>query len=95
LLTRSHHTVAIDRSLPIPGWVILDGISANAGHEGFDQERVHDVYRLLRAVAEEYVGALQVIAVDNEVSRSILLEYVEYFRLTLTQADRLIRVPSG
>jgi len=91
----AHHTVALDRDLPLPGLLILDGLSANAGHEGFDQERVRDVYRLLSEVAEEYTGALQVVAVDNPLSTRILLEYQNYLMLTLTQADRLIRIPSS
>jgi hypothetical protein len=33
----AHHTVAIDRNLPMPGLLVLDGLSANGGHEGFDQ----------------------------------------------------------
>jgi hypothetical protein len=90
----AHHTVAIDRSLPMPGLLILDGLSANAGHEGFDQARVRDVYQLLSEVAHRYRGALQVVAVDNYLARNILLNYVDYVILTLTQADRLIRVPA-
>jgi len=88
----AHHTVAIDRNLPMPGLLVLDGLSANAGHEGFDQDRVRDVYRLLSTVAEQYRGALQIVAVDNELSKTILLEFVEHVILTLTQADRLIRI---
>ena len=90
----AHHTVAIDRNLPLPGLLILDGLSSNAGHEGFDQERVRDVYRLLSSVAEQYGGALQIIAVDNPLSINILLEFQQYLMLTLRQADRLIRLPS-
>ncbi|GIJ08466.1 hypothetical protein ACFFMR_26210 [Micromonospora andamanensis] len=89
----AHHTVAIDRDLPLPGLLILDGLSANSGHEGFDLDRVRDVYRLLRQVAEQYRGALQVIAIDNELARNILLEFVDHVVLTLTQEDRLIRIP--
>jgi hypothetical protein len=89
----AHHTVPIDRNLPMPGLLILDGLSANAGHEGFDQERVHDVYRLLSTVANQYKGDLQVIAMDNVLARGILLEFVEYVILTLRQTDRLIRIP--
>ncbi|MFI5888507.1 hypothetical protein ACIA5D_00120 [Actinoplanes sp. NPDC051513] len=88
----AHHTVTIDRRLPMPGLLVLDGLSANAGHEGFDQERVRDVYRLLNTVAQQYRGRLQIIAVDNEIARDLLLEFVQHVVLTLTQADRLIRV---
>ncbi|MCE0763375.1 hypothetical protein LWC35_10725 [Pseudonocardia kujensis] len=90
----AHHTVAIDRNLPMPGLLILDGLSSNAGHEGFDQARVRDVYRLLRRVSEQYEGRLQVVAVDNELDRSILLEFADRVVLTLSQEDRLIRMPN-
>lgn len=91
----AHHTVTIDRNLPIPGLLVLDGLSANAGHEGFDQDRIRDVYQLLGAVAARYRDALQVIAVDNYLSRGILLEFADHVILTLSQADRLIRIPAG
>jgi hypothetical protein len=90
----AHHTVAIDRKLPLPGLLILDGLSANAGHEGFDQERVRDVYRLLKRVGDQYGSSLQVIAVDNLLAKDLLLEFLDYVVLTLTQADRLIRIPA-
>ena len=75
----AHHTVAIDRNLPIPGLLILDGLSSNAGHEGYDRDRVRDVYFLLRDVALEYAEALQVIAVDNPFTRDLLLEMKDYW----------------
>jgi hypothetical protein len=89
----AHHTVAIDRNLPLPGLLILDGISANAGHEGFDQARIRDVYRLLRSATDQYRGSLQVIAVDNMLAPNILNEFINFAILVLTQADRLIRIP--
>ncbi|MGC4785410.1 hypothetical protein ACLQ3A_27655 [Micromonospora zamorensis] len=89
----AHHTVAIDRNLPLPGLLVLDGLSANAGFEGFDQERVSDVYRLLATVGQEYKHSLQIIAFDNVLSGRILLEYAQMVALNLTQEDRLIRLP--
>jgi hypothetical protein len=77
----------------MPGLLILDGLSANAGHEGFDQDRIHDVYGLLSAVADQYRDALQVVAVDNYLASNILDEYAGDVILTLSQSDRLIRVP--
>lgn len=89
----AHHSVAIDRQLPLPGLLVLDGLSANAGSEGFDQERVNDMYRLLVRVAGEYAGRLQIVAVDNELPRRMLIELSDYVILTLTQQDRLVRIP--
>jgi hypothetical protein len=91
----AHHTVAIDRNLPMPGLLILDGLSANVGSEGFDQARVNDMYRLLLREAITYADRLQIVAVDNELPRRMFLELSNYIVLTLTQADRLIRIPAG
>lgn len=87
----AHHTVAIDRGLPMPGLLILDGLSANVGSESFDRERVADIYRLLRDVGADYADSLQIIAVDNELPQTMFLALSDYVRLTLTQDDRLIR----
>jgi len=90
----AHHTVAIDLGLPMPGLLILDGLSANAGFAGFDQARVADVYHLLEAVASEYLGRLQIVAVDNVLTKDLLLSFAEYVVLSLDQDDRLIRIPA-
>ncbi len=66
---------------------MLDGLSNNVGHEGFDLERRDDTYRLLMEEAASYDGQLQIIAVDNDVpafaSHTVVLQ--------LTPADRLVR----
>jgi len=89
----AHHTVAIDRGLPLPGLLVLDGLSANAGHEGFDGARVEDLYQLLHGVAAEYEGLLQIIAVDNEIPPGVVSDLEDRVVLTLSQDDRLIRQP--
>ena len=40
----AHHTVAIDYGLTLPSFLVLDGLSSNVGHEGFDRERLDDVF---------------------------------------------------
>ena len=87
----AHHTVAIDRSLPLPGLLVLDGLSANSGNEGFDKARVDDLYRLLLSVSREYEGQLQLIAVDNEYPVALRLELADKVVLELSQGDRLIK----
>ncbi|TDW22110.1 hypothetical protein EV650_0943 [Kribbella kalugense] len=87
----AHHTVAIDRGLPLPGLLILDGISSNAGQKGFDLARIRDVYDLLARTAQWYLGRLQIVAVDNEVNNAVSLEHRESLILGLRQSDRLIR----
>ncbi len=86
----AHHTVAIENGLPLPGLLILDGLSNNVGHEGFDLERRDDTYRLLIEEAAAYAG-LQIIVVDNDVPDFALDAVV----LVLSPEDRLIRSPGA
>ena len=60
----------------------------DAGHEGFDQERIHDVYRLLSAVADQYRDALQVVAVDNYLASNILESAWPIWRLPMSCGPR-------
>ena len=87
----AHHTVSIDHELPLPGLLILDGLSSNVGHEGFDLARRDDTYHLLMEEARRYRGKLQVIALDNDVPDFALDSIV----LTLTTEDRLVCADLG
>ncbi|MCX4974513.1 hypothetical protein [Streptomyces sp. NBC_00620] len=91
----AHHTVSIDRGIPLPGLLVLDGLSANAGRKGFDAERIQDMYRLLLNVAEEYADDLQIIAVDNDAPAVFDEALSDKVVLHLTPQDKLIRDPSG
>ena len=84
----AHHTVSIDHQLPLPGLLVLDGLSSNVGHEGFDRDRRDDTYRLLMQEVEKYRGTLQVIALDNDVPNFATDSIVS----TLTTEDRLVRL---
>jgi hypothetical protein len=87
----AHHTVAIDRGLPLPGFLVLDGVSANSGHDGFDQDRIEDLYRLILEIGIDYLDTLQLVVVDNDVPGQLADELAQYDVLVLSQADRLIR----
>nr|WP_181852437.1 hypothetical protein [Streptomyces sp. HB202] len=90
----AHHTVAIDNDLPMPGFLVLDGLSANAGRRGFDEDRIRDMYQLLMDVSEEYGDRLQIIAVDNDPPADLWDELSAMEVLHLTQEDKLIRFPA-
>jgi DNA repair exonuclease SbcCD ATPase subunit len=83
----AHHTVAIDRGLRLPGLLVLDGPSSNVGTEGFDAQRLVDVYDLLADVASQYSSSLQIIVVDNTIPE----RGEEWVRLRLEEDDRLVR----
>lgn len=84
----AHHTVSLDHDLPLPSLLVLDGLSNNVGHEGFDLARRDDTYRLLMEEVARYEGRLQVIALDNDVPEFAL----DAVAVTLTPEDRLVRV---
>lgn len=87
----AHHTVSLDHDLPLPSLLVLDGLSNNVGHEGFDLARRDDTYRLLMEEVLRYDGRLQVIALDNDVPDFAL----DVVAVTLTPEDRLVRVDDG
>lgn len=86
----AHHTVAIDLGLPLPGLLILDGLSANSGSDGFDHDRILDLYQLIIDVCQSYSETLQVIIVDNAVPLTFQSELASREVLVLSQEDRLI-----
>ena len=85
----AHHKTALELNLPLPGLLVLDGISSHLGHEGFDRERLDALYALLLEFATDNADRLQVIVADND--EMVGLE--SYVRLRLSEADRLI--PQG
>ena len=74
----------------MPGLLVLDGVSANSGKEGFEGDRVVDMYRLFAEVASEYGDSLQLVVVDNDLPTAIAEELEDWIALTLSQDDRLI-----
>jgi len=90
LVNVAHHTVAIDRDLTMPGFLVLDGVSANSGKEGLEGDRIVDMYKLFEEVAEEYGGRLQLIVVDNDLPPEVADELADSIVLTLSQDARLI-----
>jgi hypothetical protein len=87
----AQHTVAIDRDLPLPGLLVIDGPSSNIGTEGYDPERLADMYALFEDIARVYGHALQLIVVDSAVPR----EWGQHAQLTLGEEDRLVRIGHG
>lgn len=91
----AHHTVAIDRDLAMPGFLVLDGVSANSGTEGLEGERIVDMYRLFDEVARDYGDRLQLIIVDNDLPPELTEDLADAIALTLSQTDRLIKLATA
>ena len=86
----AHHLVALELEIPLPGILFIDGLTSNVGHEGFDMQRVHDVYGYLGEVSRRYSDQLQLIVADNDVPP----EAQKFIRVRLSEELRLIPLPT-
>ncbi len=84
----AHQLTAIAYDLPLPNLLLMDGVSANLGDQGLDQERVDAVYDYLLELGQEHADRLQIIVADNNVPRNAASKV----RLRLSEEDKLIPV---
>lgn len=84
--TLAHHLTALHFGLPLPSTVLIDGLTSNVGHEGFDQERVDAVYAYLAHLSDERGADLQIIVADNDVPADAR----RFIALELGADDRLV-----
>ena len=83
----AHHKTAIRHQIPLPGILIIDGLTDNIGKEGLDLERVQLMYRELVAISEELDDQLQILVGDH----TGLPGFVEqYSRLPLSDEKKLV-----
>jgi hypothetical protein len=87
----AHQITAIELQLPLPNILVIDGLTTNVGHEGYDVDRVQNAYEYLMELSDEMGDVLQVIVSDGNVPA----EADPYVRLRLSESDRLIPIPSG
>lgn len=84
----AHQLTAIEHDLPLPNILLVDGVSANLGDEGLDQERLEAVYDYLLELGHVYADRLQIIVADNTVPRNA----ANRVRLRLSEEDKLVPV---
>ena len=82
----AHHVAAIRLGQPLPGILLIDSLTKNAGTNDYDWTRVEALFGVLRDLAEEYTHELQIIAVSNDVPQFA----EEFVRIRLAPDDRLI-----
>jgi hypothetical protein len=83
----AHQETALEFGIPLPNILIIDGLTKNVGHEGFDLERVNDVYGYLMRLSEREADRLQLIVADNDVPS----QAEPHVRVRLSENDRLVR----
>jgi hypothetical protein len=82
----AHHLTALELGLPLPGILLIDGLTSNVGHQDEDLERVRGVYQYLMEVSDELGDSLQLIVADNDVPEYASQRIVTHF----SEEDRLI-----
>jgi hypothetical protein len=87
----AHHLTALDFDLPLPGLLLIDGITKNVGRDEYDQARVDAVFATLLSIGAEHGERLQIIVAANDVPAAA----EDRVALRLTPDDRLIPLPTA
>jgi len=82
----AHHLTASDVGIPLPGVVLIDGMTKNIGTAEYDAERINNVWTQLIELHGAIGEELQVIVAVNDVPERIN----PYVRLRLDEGNRLI-----
>lgn len=83
----AHHITALDRGLPLPGFLMIDNITKNVGTEDFDWARVEALFSCLISLSEARGNDLQIVVGSNDVPD----DAERFVRAHLSQEDLLIR----
>jgi hypothetical protein len=83
------HRTSISLDLKLPAILLIDGLTSNVGHEGFDLERKNKAYSYLIALSSEIGDRLQIIVADGNIPE----EAEPFVRVRLNENDRLIPNP--
>lgn len=82
----AHQRTAVERDIPLPNILFIDGLTSNIGHEDLDQERVEGIYHYLISLSRDLGERLQVIVADNDVPTFAR----DFITLRLSEDDRLV-----
>jgi tetratricopeptide (TPR) repeat protein len=77
---------SLELGLNLPNILLIDGLTSNVGHEGFDLRRIHKAFDYLIEVSEEIGSQLQIIVADGNIPN----EAKPFVRLRLSETNRLI-----
>jgi hypothetical protein len=82
----AHHVAAADLGLPLPGILLIDGITKNIGTAEYDAERINNVWNQLLHLDSVMGDDLQIIVAANNIPENVTPHVV----LELSEQDRLI-----
>ena len=84
----AHQLTAIEYELALPNILLIDGITANIGHEGLDWERVERIFNFLISTSEKVGDKLQIIVAENSIPESA----TRYIKVQFSESDKLIPI---
>jgi hypothetical protein len=84
--TLAHQRTSMELGLKLPNILLIDGLTSNVGHEGFDLQRIHKAFDYLIEVSKKFGDKLQIIVADGNIPP----EARPFVRLRLSEKDRLI-----
>jgi hypothetical protein len=87
----AHQLTAIQENLALPNWLLIDALSSNLGHGGYDEAVRERLYEYLVDVSAEHRDRLQIVVADNDVP-AVAADFV---RLQLGRDDMLVPMPSA
>lgn len=82
----AHQLTSIEFNLKLPNILLIDGITANIGHEGLDWERVERIFNYLIFLSEFEGDKLQVIVSENSIPENAN----DFVRVRLSEDEKLI-----
>jgi rubrerythrin len=82
----AHHVYALSADIPLPGILMIDGMTAHIGEAEYDEQRIENVWDQVLRLHETQADDLQIIMAVNSVPERIQ----PFVRLTLSPDDRLV-----
>lgn len=84
----AHHEAAPTLGVPLPGLLLIDGMTANLGKIDYDAERIENIWGELLRLHEEKAEELQIIVSANGLPDRH--DVTDFVRLELSEEDRLV-----
>jgi ribosomal protein S27AE len=81
-----HHLAAPELDIPLPGILLIDGMTANIGEADYDAQRIDNIWTELISLSEDAAEDLQMIVAVNDVPPRA----ESFVRLRLSPEDRLV-----
>lgn len=84
----ANHVVASTRGVPLPGILLVDGMTANIGRADYDAARIENIWAELLKLNAEMADQLQIVVAVNELPEQF--DVGDFVRLELSEQDRLV-----